>query len=63
MNDVKWDLSQLVKSTEQSEIVKELDALVEEAGKRAEEYRGKIKTLDAEGLKALFEERERMQLR
>ena len=63
MNDVKWDLSQLVKSTDQSEIVKELDALVEEAGKRATEYRGKIRTLDAKGLKALFEEREEMQLR
>ncbi len=63
MNDVKWDLSQLVKSTDRSEIVKELDALVEEAGKRATEYRGKIRTLDAEGLKALFEEREEMQLR
>ena len=63
MNDIKWDLSQLVKSTDQSEIVKELDALVEEAGKRAAEYRGNIKTLDAKGLKALFEERENMQLR
>ncbi len=63
MNDVKWDLSQLVKSTDQSDIVKELDALVDEAGKRAGEYRGKIKTLDAKGLKALFEEREQMQLK
>jgi oligoendopeptidase F len=63
MNDIKWDLSQLVKSTDQSYIVKELDALVEEAGKRAEQYRDKIKSLDAKGLKALFEERERMQLR
>ncbi len=39
MNDVKWDLSQLVKSTDQALILKELDALVEEAGTRAEQYR------------------------
>ena len=63
MNDVKWDLSQLVKSTEQSDIVKELEALVDEAGKRAAEYRGKIGSLDANGLRALFEDREDMQLR
>jgi oligoendopeptidase F len=63
MTEVKWDLSQLVKSTDPSSIMKELDDMVNEAGKKAEQYRNKIASLDGPGLKALFEEREAMMLR
>jgi oligoendopeptidase F len=53
-----WDLSQLVESSEPTSIQKRLELMVAEAGKIREKYHGKIKDLDAKGVLELLETRD-----
>lgn len=50
-----WDLSPMVKSTDPDTIKRELDSRVAEAGELREKYRGKVGTLDAQGLLKFLE--------
>jgi len=50
-----WDLSPMVKSTDPVTIKGELDSRVAEAGELREKYRGKVGTLDAQGLLKFLE--------
>lgn len=57
-DEMAWDLSQLVKSTNPALIQERLEAMVAEAGKIRAKYRGEISSLDAEGLLSLLEMRD-----
>jgi len=63
MNEMQWDLSQLVDSTDPSNITKKLEEMVAEAMAMKERYKGKIGSLDAPGLFALLEARDAFSLR
>jgi len=54
-SEMIWDLSQLVENMDPTLIQKKLDSMVAEAEKIREEYRGKIKGLDAKGVLKLLE--------
>src|SRR5512138_3462966 len=60
---MRWDLSQLVESTEPEWIEARLEEMVSEANRIAERYRGKITGLDAVGLLGLLEARDAFTLR
>ena len=53
-----WDLSPMVKSTDPDTIKRELDSRVAEAAELREKYRGKLGTLDAQGLLKFLELRD-----
>lgn len=59
---MRWDLSQLVKSTETDWIVKRLEEAVQQAGRWRERYLGKIMTLDSKGVLDLLEEKDKFSL-
>ncbi len=59
---MRWDLSQLVQSTEPDWIVKRLEEAVQQAGRWREKYQGKIVSLDAKGLLQLLEEKDKLSL-
>ena len=60
---MRWDLAQLVESTEPEWIEARLEDMVVEANRLAERYRGKITGLDAERLRELLEARDAFTLR
>jgi len=62
MNEMQWDLSHLVESTDPDHIVKRLEEMVAEASAMNERYRGRIKDLDAKGLFDLLEARDDLSL-
>lgn len=57
-NDMIWDLSQLVGSSETSSIQAELDKMILEAEQIRDKYHGKIGDLDAKGLSELLNTRD-----
>ncbi|MCX6649386.1 MAG: M3 family oligoendopeptidase [Candidatus Bathyarchaeota archaeon] len=61
--EMRWDIAQLVESTDPEKIEARLDEMVVEASGFAGKYRGKIKALDAAGLRALLEARDAFSLR
>jgi oligoendopeptidase F len=54
-DEMIWDLSQLVESTDPASIQKKLESMVAEAEKVRDKYHGKIESLDAKGLLELLE--------
>jgi oligoendopeptidase F len=54
-DEIVWDLSQLVESTDPASIQKKLESTVAEAEKLRDTYHGKIGGLDAKGLLELLE--------
>jgi oligoendopeptidase F len=60
---MRWDLAQLVESTDPAWIEGRLGEMVEDSEKMAARYRGKIVGLDAAGLLALLKERDAYTLR
>ncbi|HIH87757.1 TPA: M3 family oligoendopeptidase, partial [Candidatus Bathyarchaeota archaeon] len=60
---MRWDLAQLVDSTEPERIEAKLDEMVDEANKFAAKYREKIGGLDSSGLLKLLEARDAFTLR
>ncbi len=60
---MRWDLAQLVESTEPEWIEAKLEEMIGEANGLAERYRGKITGLDAERLLELLEARDAFTLR
>jgi len=56
--EMVWDLSQLVEQTDPAVIQKQLQLMVEEAGKIRDRYHGKIANLDADGLLRFLEMRD-----
>lgn len=63
MNEMQWDLSQLVESTDPAYIVDRLEKMVAEASAMNERYKGKIGDLDAAGLFKLLESRDEFSLK
>jgi len=63
VEEMQWDLAQLVKSDDPDKIEKELDAFTASAQKLQEKYAGKITNLDAKGVLGLLEEIDDMQLK
>ena len=63
MNEMQWDLSQLVESTDPAYIVDRLEKMVADAGALNERYKGKIEGLDAAGLFKLLESRDEFSLK
>jgi oligoendopeptidase F len=63
MDATRWNLSQLVKSTDPDAIIADLDRLVKDAGTFKEKYQGKIVMLDAAGVLRFLEERDSLYLR
>ena len=63
MNEMQWDLSQLVESTDPAYIVDRLEKMVADAGALNERYKGKIEGLDAAGLFQLLESRDEFSLK
>ena len=59
---MRWDLSQLVASTEPDWIVKRLEEVVRQAGGWRERYQGKIESLDPKGILELLEEKDKFSL-
>ncbi len=55
MAEMRWNLAQMVKSTDPDWIVARLEEMVVEANGMADRYRGKIENLDASELLALLE--------
>jgi oligoendopeptidase F len=58
-----WDLSQLVGSTDSASIKKKLEEMVAEAEKVRNDYRGKIGVLDAKGVSELLESKDALTLK
>jgi oligoendopeptidase F len=63
MTEARWDLTQLVDSTDPQKIIKELDHMVETSTRLAERYRGRIADLDAKGVLELLETLDALALR
>jgi oligoendopeptidase F len=63
VDEMVWDLSQLVESTDPVAVRKSLDLMVAEAGKLRERYHGKIGGLDARGVLDLLDSRDALALR
>ena len=61
--EMRWDLSQLVVSTDPTSVRRTLESMVAEAGKLRDDYYGKIGGLDAEGLLGLLELSDSMTLK
>jgi oligoendopeptidase F len=61
--EMRWDLSQLVVSTDPASVRRTLESMVAEAGKLRDDYYGKIGGLDAEGLLGLLELSDSMTLK
>ena len=61
--EMRWDLAQLVESTEPEKIVAKFEEMVTEANNFARKYKGKINVLDVEGLVALLEARDAFSLK
>ena len=61
--EMRWDLSQLVESTDPTSVRRTLESMVAEAGKLRDDYYGKIGGLDAEGLLGLLELSDSMTLK
>ncbi len=62
MEEMRWDLTELVRSVEPSDIVKELESAVEEAKGFSESYRGRIDGMDAKALKGMLARNDAMAL-
>ncbi len=62
-DELVWDISQLVESTDKGSILDELKSVVVDAKKIQTSYRGKISDLDAEGLLQFLEARDSLYLR
>ncbi len=58
-----WDLSQLVEGAEPALIQKTLGAIVTDAEKMRDDYRGRIGDLDAEGLLGLLEQKDALTMK
>lgn len=58
-----WDLSQLVVSTDSASIKKKLEEMVDEAEKVRNNYHGKIGVLDAKGVSELLESKDALTLK
>ncbi|MGE5379306.1 MAG: M3 family oligoendopeptidase [Candidatus Saccharibacteria bacterium] len=63
MEAMKWDLSQIVESTDPEKIKAQLKAMVEDSAAFAKRYRGKVTRLSASRLKKLLEEKDSLSLR
>lgn len=63
VEEMQWDLAQLVKSDDPDKIEKELDAAVALVQEFQAKYAGKIANLDAKGVLGLLEESDDMQLK
>ena len=63
VNEMVWDLSQLVDSTDPKAIRENLNALVAEANKIGERYRGKILDMAAEDVLELLKTRDDLRLK
>ena len=63
VDEMQWDLVQLVKSDDSDKIEKELDAAVALVQEFQAKYAGKIANLDAKGVLGLLEESDDMQLK
>jgi oligoendopeptidase F len=63
VNEMVWDLSQLVDSTDLKAIREKLDALAAEASKINEKYRGKVLDMAAEGVLELLKTRDDLKLK
>ena len=63
VEEMRWDLSQLVESTDPASVRQTLESMVAEAEKIREKYYGKIGGLDAEGLLGLLELNDSMTLK
>jgi oligoendopeptidase F len=63
VEEMQWDLAQLVKSDDPDKIEKELDAAVALVQQFQEKYAGKIANLDAKGVLGLLEENDDLQLK
>jgi oligoendopeptidase F len=61
--EMRWDLSQLVESTETASIQKQLDGMVTEADGLRDRFYGKIGGLDDEGLLGLLEQMDEFYLK
>ncbi len=63
VEEMRWDLSQLVESTDPALVRQALESMVAEAEKIREKYYGEIGGLDAEGLLGLLELNDSMTLK
>ncbi len=63
VEEMRWDLSQLVESTDPASVRQTLESMVAEAEKIREKYYGEIGGLDAEGLLGLLELNDSMTLK
>lgn len=63
VEEMRWDLSQLVESTDPTSVRQTLESMVAEAEKIREKYYGEIGGLDAEGLLGLLELNDSMPLK
>ncbi len=63
VEEMQWDLAQLVKSDDPDKIEKELDAAVALVQEFQEKYAGKIANLDAKSILGLLEENDDMKLK
>ncbi len=63
VDEMVWDLSQLVESTDPAAIRKVLESMVAEAGRMREQYHGKTAGLDAKGVLNLLDSRDALALR
>jgi oligoendopeptidase F len=63
VEEMQWDLAQLVKSDDPDRIEKELDAAVALVQEFQEKYAGKIANLDAEGVLGFLEEDDDIELK
>jgi oligoendopeptidase F len=62
-DEMIWDLSQLIESTDPASIQKKLESMVAEAEKARDRYHGKIGGLDAKGVRELLEMKDALYLK
>jgi oligoendopeptidase F len=62
-DEMVWDLSQMVDSTDPASVQKNLESMVAEAERIRKKYHGKIEDLDAKGLLQLLEQRDKFSLK
>jgi oligoendopeptidase F len=63
MAEMRWNLAQMVESTDADWIIARLEEMVVESNVLSDRYRGRIKDLDASGLLALLELKDEFSLR
>src|SRR4030043_1942064 len=63
MAEMRWNLAQMVESTDPDWVAARLEEMVVEANAMADRYRGKIKDLDASELFALLEHKDDFSLK